>query len=53
MTPESQTIFSVILFLALVFLMQWSRRRHKVTRKLRVSVATAMLTGQPSHQESD
>jgi hypothetical protein len=32
MTPDSQTLFSITLFLALSSLLAWSNRRHRGTR---------------------
>jgi len=32
MTPASQTLFSITLFLALSSLLAWSNRRHRGTR---------------------
>ena len=34
MTPQEITIFAVMLFLALVALLQWKYRRDKVTSRL-------------------
>jgi len=42
MAPESQTIFSVTLFLALSFLLAWKNRRHRV-RPAQAPVAIVVL----------
>lgn len=48
MTPESHTIYSMLLFSALVALQQWSNRRHRFSRHFREGVAVALM----SHGES-
>jgi hypothetical protein len=38
MTPESQTLFSITLFLALSSLMAWTNRRNRGTNQIAVSL---------------
>jgi len=44
MTPDSQTLFSITLFLALSSLLAWSNRRHRGTRA-DTSVAGSLVCG--------
>jgi hypothetical protein len=45
MTPESHTIYSVLLFCALVALQHWADRRHRVCRHFREGAAVTMTNG--------
>jgi hypothetical protein len=42
MTPESNTIYPMLLFLALVALQHWLNRRHRVSRTFREGAAVAL-----------
>ena len=44
MTPDSQTLFSITLFLALSSLLAWSNRRHRDTR-MGTPVAVSLAPG--------
>jgi hypothetical protein len=44
MSPIDQTIFAVGLFLALVALWMWSKRRRRISRVLRGTILAASLT---------
>jgi hypothetical protein len=44
MTPASQTLFSITLFLALSSLLAWSNRRHRGTQ-VGTSVARPLVCG--------
>ncbi|HLK70092.1 MAG TPA: hypothetical protein VKU19_41970 [Bryobacteraceae bacterium] len=39
MTPEAQTLYSVFLFFALVALLGWANRRHRVSQRFCETVA--------------
>jgi hypothetical protein len=41
MTPVSQTIFSLLLFCALVALQKWLNRRHRISQQVRKEVSAA------------
>jgi hypothetical protein len=44
MTPDSQTLFSVTLFLALSSLLAWSNRRHRSTQ-MNAPIAVSLAAG--------
>jgi len=44
LTPESNTLYSLSLFFALVALMLWSKRRHRAARQFRRGVAESCKT---------
>ena len=46
MTPETQTLFSITLFLALSSLLAWSNRRHRGTQ-VDTSVAGSLVGNEP------
>ena len=48
MSPVSQTIFAVGLFLALVALWLWSKRRRRMTGVLRRSILVAETPQDPN-----
>jgi hypothetical protein len=45
MAPESQTLFSMTLFLALSSLLAWSNRRNRAGRAVQAPVAVAVVRG--------
>jgi hypothetical protein len=48
MTPEAQTLYSLLLFSALVALQNWSNRRHRISQRYRSGVALALKCQQPA-----
>jgi hypothetical protein len=51
MSPGSQTIYSIGLFLALIALLVWSRRRNRVAVNFRRRVVSALTP--TDHAESE
>ena len=46
MLPESQTLFSLTMFLALSSLLAWSNRRNRGARQLPEAVAVSRVRGE-------
>jgi hypothetical protein len=49
MTPEAHTLYSTLLFAALIALQHWTNRRHRASRHYREGLAVA-LTAQDSER---
>jgi hypothetical protein len=48
MAPESQTLFSMTLFMALSSLLAWSNRRNRAGCPVQAPVAVAIVRGEDS-----
>lgn len=51
MTPESNTIYSLLLFFALVALTKWWDHRHRISLHAREGVSTDLLSGEEAARE--
>jgi hypothetical protein len=50
MTPEAHTLYSMLLFSALVALQHWSNRRHRISQRYRAGVAVALKCPAPMNR---
>ncbi|HUI58451.1 MAG TPA: hypothetical protein VLY04_25945 [Bryobacteraceae bacterium] len=53
MTPETQPLFSVTLYLALCSLLAWSNRRNRHARHFRATVAAVLVGPRDEWVETD